>query len=241
MREKLERGMGLFDFDGTLVPWDTQGLFADFVLKREPRRAWYLPVFAAFLPCAKILGDEGLKRVFLNYLWRAKCEQVQDWAREFAEQLVPAMCYQGVLDSLKQHRDAGHLTVMSSASPEFYVKEFGRVLGFDLALGTVVECEGKMRFFPDLQNHKGQEKVERLRAIIGLPEGGVWSNSHGYTDSSADLPMMRCCERGTLVNPSKRLTEIGEQKGWKIVRPEVPWEGKLDKSLQILRFITGKS
>ena len=235
-QEKLGRGLALFDFDGTLVPWDTQVLFSDFVIRQEPIRRSFLPLFAAFAPCYKILGDEGLKRVFLSYLWKAHRSQIEVWAREFVEQRLVGMCYPGLLERLKRHQEAGELTVLASASPDLYIREVGRVLGFDIALGTEVEFGDTMPLFPDLRNHKGEEKVVRLSRLLGAPPNGVWPRSHGYTDSTADLPMMRCCEQGTLVNPSPRLTEIGEEKGWEILRPQVPWKGKADKLGQILRF-----
>ncbi len=238
-REKLDRGLALFDFDGTLIPWDTQVLFADHVLKQEPIRRSYLPLFAAFAPFYKILGDEGLKRVFLSYLWQAEKKQVEQWARSFVEERLSRMCYPELLERLERHRDAGELTILASASPEFYIREVGRALGFDLALGTQVDVAGRMPLFPDLTNHKGEQKVVRLESLLGSPSGGVWPRSHGYTDSTADLPMMRCCEQGTLVNPSGRLTAIGREKGWEILRPPVPWRGKADKIRQILRFAAG--
>lgn len=238
-RAKAERGLALFDFDGTLIPWDTQVLFANFVLRREPRRRMYLPVFGAALPFAGILGDEGLKRVFLSYLWRVEREQLTGWVREFVAEWVPGRCYGEVLEKLEEHKAAGHLTVLASASPEIYIKEAGRVLGFDLVLGTPVECGTRMPFFPDLRNHKGAEKVRRLSEIIGSPIGGKWPLSHGYTDSTADLPMMECCAAGTLVNPSARLTVIGEERGWEILRPSPPWTGKADKARKIFAFVAG--
>ncbi len=237
--EKRGRGLALFDFDGTLIPWDTQVVFADHVLRREPLRRLYLPFFAMFAPFHRVLGDEGLKRVFLSYLWRARREEIEGWAREFVAEWVPARCYPEVLEMLEKHRDSGHLTVLASASPDFYVAEVGRVLGFDLALGTEVEVDDKMPLFPELTNHKGGEKVRRLSEILGSPGADGWEGSHGYTDSTADLPMMRACRSGTVVNPSPRLSAIAAGSGWGIVRPATPWKGPRDKALRILRFAAG--
>lgn len=238
-REKFGRGLALFDFDGTMIPWDTQILFADFVLKQEPVRRLYFPLFLGFLPCVGILGDEGMKRVFLSYLWKTEPEQLELWVREFVDDWVPGKCYPELIDRLEKHREAGHLTVLASASPEFYVTEFGRVLGFDLAFGTPVEVGGEMKLFPDLRNHKGGEKVRRLSEWLGDPPDGVWPSSHGYTDSSADLPMMYACELGTTVNPSERLTEIAGERNWEVLRPEVPWVGKADKLRKMVGFMLG--
>lgn len=238
-RAKFKRGLALYDLDGTLIAWDTQVLLCDLVLKHEGWRRAYLLFFAAFLPVAKILGAEGMKRVFLSYLWRVDRGQLEAWVSELVAEFFPAKCYPEMLEKLRSDRDAGHLTVLASASPEFYVKEVGKVLGFDLAYGTPVETGASMPLLPDLVNHKGEEKVRRLSEILGAPPGGIWPNSHGYSDSSADLPMLACCESNTLVNPSPALTAIGEEKGWEIVRPEKPWQGKSGHLLEVARRITG--
>lgn len=238
-REKRRRGLALFDFDGTLIPWDTQALFADFVVRREGRRRAYLACFAALAPACRILGDEGMKRVFLSYLWRAEPRQIAAWAREFAETELRPRLFPEVVARLDAHREAGEMTVLASASPEWYVREIGRMLGFDLALGTVVEVGPRMRLFPDLRNHKGAAKVARLAARLGEPADGRWPGTHGYTDSVADLPMMAVCESGTVVNPSPRLRELAAANGWETIRQPVPWKGKIDKTWRILRFAAG--
>jgi HAD superfamily hydrolase (TIGR01490 family) len=237
-RAKFDRGLALFDLDGTLIAWDTQMLLCDHVLRREGWRRAYLAFFAAFLPAAKILGDEGMKRVFLSYLWKADREKIEAWVRDFVADFFPAKCYPLMLEKLHAQRDAGHLTVLASASPEFYVTEVGRVLGFDLALGTPVSFGDAMPLLPGLKNHKGAEKVRRLSEVLGRPDG-TWPRSHGYSDSSADLPMLRCCEMNTLVNPSPKLTAIGDANGWEIQRPAKPWTGKGGHAREVLRRITG--
>lgn len=238
-QEKRERGLALFDFDGTLIPWDTQVIFADYVLRQAPVRRLYLLLFAVFAPFYKVLGDEGMKRVFLSYLWRAERDRIEAWAREFVEEWLLPACYPGVVELLEEHKAAGHLTVLASASPDLYVTEVGRALGFDLALGTEVEFGDTMPLFPDLRNHKGEEKVRRLSEILGIPGRNGWEGSHGYTDSSADLPMMLACRKGVVVNPSPKLSVIAAEKGWEVLRPETPWRGRFDKVRRILRFAAG--
>jgi len=238
-RAKFQRGLALFDLDGTLIAWDTQVLLCDLVLKREGWRRAYLALFAAFLPLAKVLGAEGMKRVFLSYLWRMERSALEARVDELVAAFFPARCYPELLRALHAHREAGHLTVLASASPDFYVQAVARALGFDLALGTPVEFGERMPLFPDLRNHKGVEKVRRLSRLFGAPPADGWPRSHGYSDSSADLPMLSCCQRNTLVNPSPRLAAIGRDKGWTILTPAKPWRGKAGHALEVLRRITG--
>lgn len=230
-------GIALFDLDGTLLAWDCQLLFRHFVLRREPWRGIFLPVFLAALPLAGLLGAGGMKRVFLSYLWRMDPETLAQYSREFATSLMPAI-YPELREQLEAHRKAGHLLILASASPEFYVTEIGRELGFDLTLGTPVELGP---FFPDLVNHKGRAKVERLMQILPSPyfENGKLLRCHGYTDSRADLPMLALCDAATVVNPSPSLTALAGNSGWEIVRPTRPWKSRLGFAARALALLAG--
>ncbi len=236
--DRRPEGIGLFDLDGTLIPWDCQLLFRHFVVRREPWRAVFLPVYLAFLPLGGVLGIEGLKRIFLSYLWRMDEETLKNRSREFAA-LVAESVYPELKETLEEHRRRGHFLILSSASPEFYVREIGRLLGFDLALGTQVEPSPAFRFFPDLENHKGTAKVTRLRKILPASyfERGRLVSCHGYTDSTADLPMLELCESATVVNPSGRLTELAS--GWEILRPARPWQTRCGFAARAIALLTG--
>ncbi len=230
-------GIALFDLDGTLIAWDCQLLFRHFVLCREPWRGIFLPVFLAFLPLAPLLGAGGMKRVFLSYLWKMDPQILAEYSREFAVSLMPAI-YPELREKLERHRAAGHFLILASASPEFYVSEIGRELGFDLTLGTPVETG---EFFPDLENHKGRAKVERLRKRLPTSyfENGKLRHCHGYTDSTADLPMLELCDAATVVNPSPGLTEIAMKSGWEIVRPPRPWKSKAGFAVRAIKLLVG--
>ena len=128
--------------------------------------------------------------------------------------------------------------ISGPSHPEFYVQHLGLELGFDLTLGTPVALGP---FFPDLENHKGQAKVTRLHQVLPAEffEHGQLRDSHGYSDSRADLPMLALCHRITVVNPSTALGTLAVDQGWEIIRPPRPWKSRLDHALQVFRLLTG--
>jgi phosphatidylglycerophosphatase C len=231
------KGIALFDLDGTLIAWDCQLLFRHFVLRKEPWRGIFLPLFLGCVPFAGLLGTTRLKRVFLSYLWRMAPAKLADYSRDFARSLLPAI-YPELREQLERQRAAGHFLILASASPEFYVADIGRELGFDLALGTPVAF-GPL--FPALVNHKGAAKVARLKKLLppAFFENGQLRHAHGYTDSRADLPMLALCQCATVVNPSPALAALAAQSAWKIVRPARPWKTRAGFAVRVLALLLG--
>jgi len=228
-------GVAVFDLDGTLLAWDCQLLFRHFVVRRQRWRRLLLPVFLSASPAAPLLGCDRMKRLFLSYLWQMPPEQLSRLCREFAREIIPAM-YPELLEIIRNHRERGDLLILASASPVCYVREIGLQLGFHHSLGTEVRIGPLV---PPLSNHKGQAKVARLREL--LPEHwfheGKILHSHGYTDSTADLPMLALCETATVVNPKPKLAAIARRQGWRIIRPVRPWtsrRGWMARSLALL-------
>lgn len=234
-------GIALYDMDGTLLAWDCQLLFRHHVIKAEPLRWFSVPLFLAFLPFAKLLGTENMKRIFHCFLWKMPRDHLSKLSRSFAQTLTNSI-YAEPRASLETHKQSGHLTILSSASPECYVSEVGELLGFGLSLGTVLENDA---LFPDLTNHKGAEKIRRLREILPSSyfEGKKLVSSHGYTDSTADLPLLDACKENTVVNPKPALTALAEANGWTIIRPKRPWDSPQEKAWRVLLllFAIGKN
>ncbi len=228
-------GIGLFDMDGTLLAWDCQLLFRHHVIKAEPFRWLSVPLFLLFLPFASLIGTEGMKRVFHSFLWRMPPATLKELSQSFAAKLQKSF-YPEIVEKVETHNKNGDLTILSSASPECYASEVGKLLGFDLALGTVLE---NTSLFPDLTNHKGYEKVTRLRKILppSYFENDQLRNAHAYTDSVADLPMTTICQKTTLVNPSESMTDLGKRSAWEIIRPNRPWSSPKEKAWRILMLL----
>ena len=241
VERKRKSGLALFDLDQTLIAWDTQLLFCNWVLRKEPVRRLYLLIFLPFLVFSRVLGAEGMKRIFLSFLWRMPRSRLEVLVEEFVSHHVPASFYPLMLDVLAREREKGRRLVLVSASPEFYARPLGEALGFDASYGTRVEFEGMMPLFPDFTggNNKREVKVSRLLEEGEIIEEGVQENSSGFSDSMVDLPMLELCEEVTVVNPGESLREIAESREWAIVRPERPFRDRLGMACRCLRQAFG--
>ncbi len=237
-----KRGAALFDMDGTLLPWDTQYVFSCFVVRRHPWRRLLIFLFLACIPLyiLRIWDENRMKRAYLMYLWGLPAETVREYGRKFAE-MAQEWIYPELKERLAGYRKKGYLCLMVSASPSFYVKPLGELLGFDEVLGTDVLLEERMPAMPELPNgnNKGAVKVERLRERNVLPEHGVLENAVAYSDSAADLPMLLSCRRRVLVNPSPALKEDRLLDGAECLYPARPWKGRFGKIWRFGFFVMG--
>jgi HAD superfamily hydrolase (TIGR01490 family) len=233
--------LALFDLDGTLIAHDTQLLFCQFVLRRHGLRRLFLPFAAAFAPAGLVgvLDARELKRVFLSYLWLMPRERVVSLSREFAETIVPPLVFPELRQEIGRHRREGRTLVLNSASPEFYVREIGRVMGFDHSIGTRVKLPERQPLVAEIEgdNNKHQAKLPRMEELGLLPcdPGDSWA----YSDSTADLPMLRLVKNAVCVNPGQRLTAIAAAEQWAVVRPDRPWRSRPGQAAVVLRQLLG--
>ena len=228
MSNSPTKGYALFDLDQTLVPWDMQLLFANWLLNRQPARRIYLIFFLLALPLNRLLGAERMKRLFLAILHGLSPEELDQLGREFVDHYLPDLLYPEVVALLRQHQEKGDLTILTSASPYFYVRYIGAALGVDHTFGTEVVLDGLFPTFPT-GNNKSENKICRLRPWLennGHPINFPLPFSTSYTDSSADLPLILATKDVVLVNPSKRLlTTVTHNLNMspKVLRPSRPF------------------
>lgn len=190
-----------FDFDGTLTRRDTFTVF----LARGlgwPRFVW------ALLRCSPWLAGYAL-RLVPNNVAKARLMQatlagrslaeIDDWAAQWLAKDFPGQLREDAMAHLARHREAGHCCVMVSASPDIYLKQVARQLGFDALLCTEMEVvgEGEARRLTGRMrtpNCHGEQKVVRLRewALGRFGAAGLEGVTlYAYGDTSGDKPMLR--------------------------------------------------
>lgn len=227
-RPLLKNAYALFDFDQTLIPWDSQLLFCNFVLQRQGWRRFYLLFYLPLLPFAKLFGGtEATKRLFLCYLWRVPFDQLEIWADVFAKKLCSQGLYPEMRQVIQEEKARGATLILSSASPALWIEKVGKILGFDHALGTPVHWKQRVELFPQLPqgNNKKEQKITRLDSLI--PPMRPLPNSHSYSDSPADIPLLELCEQASIIHPGKKLANYGASRQWQTLKPSRPTRSRL--------------
>lgn len=172
-----------FDFDGTLYDGDCTLDFYRFALKQHPRCLVALPaqIIGAALFGLRLLSRDRFKERFYSFL--GFLPDIEPLVASFwdahAKKLKPEVV---------ERASKGDVVV--SASPEFLLEPLCAKFGLELVASQVDPRTGKLLG----PNCRGSAKVQRLQESGYDP---VFSEF--YTDSSADLPLVRLAQRSYLV------------------------------------------
>ena len=238
-----------FDLDHTLIPFDTQMLFCNHVLRRERWRLLYLIVFLPVVPLAalRLMRSRNLKRMFMAYLWRMPKERLEKHVKEFVEKTVAGWIYPEVRAELERHKQEGRTVILTTASPGIYGHAIGELLGVDHTFATKVPVPDRMPLIPDVigPNNKRGDKIIHMAEAGVLPDGFDPANpypipdSYSYTDSPADLPLLAIAEHGRLIHPGPTLAQKGEENQWETMLPKRPYGSRAGDKWAAFRQVLG--
>ncbi len=252
----------LFDLDYTLIPQDTLLLFCNYILHRHRARILFLFVLIPVIPLAalRLIGSKTLKRFFLSFLFGLRREYIESAAQDFVRRSVIPRIYPEIRAEVERHKKEGRITVLNTASPLFYAKYIAEELGFDHIYATPVILPDRFPLLGRIEgkNNKRYAKIERMMEILPsavqillrstpparpanpeYPQAAILLDSCSYSDSSADLPMLRLTEHARLVHPDKKLAEEGRQQGWEVLHPIRPYSSNAGKLYHSIRQLLG--
>ena len=145
--------------------------------------------------------DRGMlkSRVIRMIMGGARRSAIGAWAGTFVGNLKPKRRFRPLaLAVLEAHRAAGDHLVLLSASPDLYVPQIGRLLGFERTLCTELEWrDDRLDGHLKTPNRRGEEKLKCLTWLRGQYPG---LPIIAYGNSASDLDHMRQADRALLVN-----------------------------------------
>ncbi len=134
--------------------------------------------------------------------------------RDTLTDVIDPIVYDEALDLIREHRAAGRLVFIVSASPEEIVIPLATYLGADGAIASRarIDAEGNYTGEVDIYAY-GPYKAEAIAAVA--PSRGIdLAASWAYSDSATDEPMLRAVGHPVAVNPDRDLARIATAEGW---------------------------
>jgi phosphatidylglycerophosphatase C len=202
----------VFDLDGTISRHDTLlPYLTGFLLRhpiRWPRVLLSVPVLIRFLLGSADRGElkASLMKSALGGCTRAELDA---WTSSYVSSVLAHGVFADALSVIAERCRARDVLALMSASPDLYVPEIARRLGFAQTICTGVRWNGE-RFDGELTtaNRKGAEKARCFEALRqrypGVP-------TVAYANSASDFDHLTLADEAWLVNPSAALRRKAER------------------------------
>lgn len=209
----------IFDLDRTITRNDTFIPFLLIALKGRPYRIFHALIlpFSVLLYVLGLRDNGWLKRVFLEAIaGGASRAQIKTWSARLIGNLQSRGFNVQALEQLDHHRQCGHLTVLISASFDFYV----RPLGDDLEMDTVICTEAvwteasRLSGSANTENCYGPVKLRRIRDCF--PGDRNHWRTVVYSDHCSDLPLLKWADQAVVVNPGRKAEKMAQSRKFEV-------------------------
>lgn len=228
--------IAFFDFDGTLVDFDTINPFIRHVLSAHPEK--------------DVEPDKSLshKQYRLKLLAGLEAEELNSLAQSYYADKVHPFLINETLARMNALRDDGYEICIVSGSYDLYLRFFCAEMGIDNLVCTEVafcdedgrkcslleldeagvsfdgfRCEGFYRFSDCMR----ENKLTFMEDKLGTSD---WRNcdSIAFSDSQTDLPLLRSCRKAVVVAPvTSEVESWVSGSGFEILRYRYPLRRKL--------------
>lgn len=219
------REFAIYDMDRTIT---RTGTFTPFLvhagMHRAPWRLVFLPVVLLLMLAyaCKAMTRGRLKEITQALLLgphisRAELEPL---TASFAERTWQLNTLPGALRQIEEDRAAGRRLVLATASYRLYVEAIARRLGFDdvIATNSIIGIDARVTAKIDGENCYGPAKLRMVEAWFrdqGIDRAQV--RVRFYSDHASDAPVMEWADEPFAANPSRKMRQLAERRGWPVV------------------------
>jgi fatty acyl-CoA reductase len=219
IRERAEPVLAVFDMEGTII---TSNVVESYVWTRmadlEPED-WPGELVSVFGRVPGYLQtdrrDRGdFLRTFFRRYEGASVEGVQRMIDHHVAEFMLQKASAGALRRVREHRAAGHRTIMITAAAEIFVRPLSPL--FDVVIGAELEHrDGRFTGFMSQPPLVGEARAAWLRRYA-LQEGVDLRHCYAYADSYSDLPLLRAVGTPVAVSPDSALYRHARRRRWPI-------------------------
>src|SRR5688572_13318922 len=210
-----------FDLDKTLIPGSSLFLLARGAYSRDYYRVRDLlrvgvRQFRFRLSGESTKGVEATREQTLAFVAGRPVRELEEMGREIAEERILPRVYEGITKVIDQHRSAGDLTYLCTASPRELADLIAESLDMTGALGTRAEVSRDGHYTGQLGPHgilHGASKADAVQELAAMHEIDL-DESYAYSDSINDLPLLELVGHPIAVNPDADLKREARARGW---------------------------
>jgi alcohol-forming fatty acyl-CoA reductase len=213
-----KRHVAAFDLENTLIASNVVESYSYLATRRlnTPERARYVLRTLAEAPGLLKL-DRRDRTDFLRQFYRryedAPVAQIAEDTVEMLNQLILTKSFPEGLRRVREHKAAGHRTVLITGALSFNVAGlkplFDEIIAAEMTVRPDGTYSGEMSVVPPT----GEVRAQILSDYCDA-EGFRLDECVAYADSSSDLPLFEAVGFPVAVNPETRLAAIARKRGW---------------------------
>lgn len=212
--------LAIFDLDNTLLGGDSDYLWGTFLVteglvdgdryERENQR-FYDDYKAGSLDIMEFLAFS------LAPLADIPMPRLLTLRKQFMQEVISPLLLPKAHALLDEHRSRGDRLLVITATNSFVTAPIVTAYGIDTLIATEPEMHdgrytGRVAGIPSFQ----RGKVERLEQWLAR-EGENLADSHFYSDSLNDLPLLEQVTHPVAVDPDDTLRDHAQARGWPII------------------------
>lgn len=216
--------LALFDLDNTLLAGDSDFEWGQFLISRgvvDPEvqavnnQRFYDQYKAGTLDINEFLNFQ------LAPLARHSRQELDSWHREYMEKHIRPIMTDKARALIRQHRDAGALCAIVTATNSFVTGPIARELEIPHLVATIPAQRDDGTFTGGYANLPCFREGKITRVKAWLESMGLWLGSFEaswfYSDSHNDLPLLQQVSKPVAVDPDERLQAHAEAAGWPVI------------------------
>jgi HAD superfamily hydrolase (TIGR01490 family) len=215
--------LALFDLDHTLLAGDSDYEWGQFLVDRGVlARAEYEAQNAAFFEQYKA-GTLDIHE-YLGFALRPLAahtpQDLARWHAEFMRSRILPMITAPARALVRRHLEADELCAVVTATNSFVTAPIAREFGVPHLVATEPESRdgrftGRLAGTPCFREGKIRRVDEWLAGMGRRLED--FADSHFYSDSHNDLPLLERVRRPVAVDPDPRLAAEAARRGWRVI------------------------
>jgi HAD superfamily hydrolase (TIGR01490 family) len=211
--------LAVFDMEGTIISSNVVESYVWARLGDLAPEEWPAELISVFSHIPEYLQidrrDRGdFLRTFFRRYEGASVEGVDALVRHHVAEFMFQKASPAAIRRVREHRAAGHRTVMITAAAEPFVRPFAPL--FDVLIGGELEVrDGRYTGFMSAPPLVGEARAAWLKRYAA-DEGIDLRHCYAYADSYSDLPLLRAVGNPVVVSPDSALYRHARRRRWPI-------------------------
>lgn len=208
--------LAIFDLDETLIEVDSSSEWFKYLVQEGIADESLLTEEETMMQAYHNgqLVMEDYMAFTLKPLQGKTVKEVSEWASRFIAEKIAPQVYPQALEALTRHRMQHDRILVISATGNHLVEPIARYLGIAESLSIELDTDN-LRYTGQTKGVLTYQEGKVIRLNQWMAEHGcTLDNSHGYSDSQNDVPLLEAVTHAHVINASPHLRHIAKQKGW---------------------------